>query len=160
MSVSKLDRYCALKIEVLRILGPGGKYVSDQIGNMAILCALIVRNFPEFVFTGFYLMRDGKLHIAPYQGSIIACTPIELGKGVCGTAAETKQTVIVEDVRTYPNYIACDDDTRSEIVLPLLVNGELIAVLDIDCPESGFFTAVDKANLEEILSLVFPANTL
>lgn len=159
MTQSKSTRYEILKQEIQSILGLEGKYSADIIGNMALFCALIIRQFPEFIFTGFYLMRDGQLHIGPYQGAIIACTPIGLGKGVCGTAAAKQRTVIVDDVEEFPGYIACDSDTRSEIVLPLIRDNSLIAVLDIDHPDPGFFNTEDQQYLEELLSLAFGTTT-
>ncbi len=120
--MNRREKYERILIELPLLIGTGGKYVTDRIGRMAIFCAVLKREFPELVFVGFYLSRDGQLHIGPYQGGIIACTPIPFGKGVCGTAATKSETLIVQDDFDFPGYIACDSVTRSEIVLPVFEN--------------------------------------
>ena len=94
------------------------------------------------------------LEIGPYQGKILACTKINIGQGVCGTVAKNKQTIIVDDVITYSNYISCDPRTRSEIVVPIIRNNDLIAVIDIDSTKIGYFDQTDKRYLEKISLLI------
>ena len=155
MNEIKTDRYEKLILQAGLILGTSGKYTPDRIGKMAILTALIKKQFPEHVFIGFYLVKDGKLHIGPYQGDIIACTPIKFGQGVCGVCALQKETSIVADVTLFPGYIACDAETSSEIVVPLLSNGKLIAVLDIDHAVKNQFDETDRKYLIKVLEIVF-----
>ena len=118
-------------------------------------------NFPTMWFVGFYTVKaDGSgLQVGPYQGMVLACGTIEFGKGVCGTAASTGTTQIVDDVHAIENYIACDDDTKSEIVVPVFV-GEgdarrLFAVLDVDSDRVAAFDAVDKEKLEKLCATFF-----
>jgi len=98
---------------------------------------------------GFYFLKDGRLLVGPFQGKP-ACVEIPLGKGVCGTAAATLEVQRVDDVHAFEGHIACDADSRSEIVLPLVKNGRLVGVLDIDSPVAGRFGPADQALLEEI----------
>ncbi len=154
--MTKIERYEKLIDETRLIMGTEGKYSPDELGRLSIACALLVIHFPDLVFAGFYLLKDNRLHIGPYQGKVIACTPIAIGKGVCGTCAESDETVIVNDVMTYPNYIACDDLTRSEIVLPVHKNNRLYGVLDLDAPVPNRFDDTDRIFLEQFLSLIFP----
>ena len=127
----------------------------DKIGLMATINSILKSNFKELVFVGFYLVRslDGEniLEIGPYQGDVLACARIDFGNGVCGTSAQRKETVIVENVKEFENYIACDSETNSEIVVPVIANGELTAVFDVDSSEIGFFNDIDKEWLEKIV---------
>ena len=118
--------------------------------NISILSnasALIWDALPDLNWCGFYLMQDGKLILGPFQGKI-ACTEIELGKGVCGTAAINDRTVLVKDVHTFDGHIACDSASNSEIVVPVHKDGKLYGVLDIDSPSLARFTEEDKVGLE------------
>ena len=128
----------------------------DPIANMANASALIFETLPDVNWVGFYRNVGGELVLGPFQGRA-ACIRIPFGVGVCGTAAESRQVQRVEDVHAFPGHIACDAASRSEIVVPLIRDGELIGVLDIDSPNVGRFDAEDEAGviaLGEILSRV------
>jgi GAF domain-containing protein len=128
----------------------------DPIANMANASALIFETLPDVNWVGFYRLLDGELVLGPFQGRP-ACIRIAIGSGVCGVAAETRQVQRVEDVNAFPGHIACDSASASEIVVPLVRDGELIGVLDIDAPSKGRFTEEDEAGcvrLGEILSSV------
>jgi GAF domain-containing protein len=125
----------------------------DPIANMANASALIFETLPDVNWVGFYRLLDGELVLGPFQGRP-ACIRIAIGSGVCGVAAETRQVQRVEDVNAFPGHIACDSASASEIVVPLVRDGELIGVLDIDAPSKGRFTEEDEAGcvrLGEIL---------
>ena len=126
---------------------------SDWIANLANAAALIFESLPDLNWAGFYLLKSGELVVGPFQGKV-ACVRIQIGKGVCGTAAETRKTVIVPDVHEFPGYIACDSASCSEIVVPLIREGELIGVLDLDSPSLARFDDEDAAGLEEVASVV------
>ncbi len=122
---------------------------------MATLSALLKIEFREWVFCGFYrAVGPRTLEIGPYQGEILACGKIDFSRGVCGAAAMERKTIIVDDVRTYSGYIACDDQTRSEIVVPVFKDNTLIAVLDIDSAKIGAFDSTDKIQLEKLAGLI------
>jgi len=128
----------------------------DPVANMANASALIFETLPDVNWAGFYRNVDGELVLGPFQGRP-ACIRIKLGEGVCGMAAETRQVQRVEDVHAFPGHIACDSASNSEIVVPLIREGELLGVLDIDSPSTGRFTEKDEAGcvrLGEILSRV------
>ena len=129
---------------------------SDAIANMANAAALIWETLPDVNWVGFYRNVGGELVLGPFQGRP-ACIRIKFGEGVCGVAAETRQVQRVEDVNTFPGHIACDSASNSEIVVPLIRNGDVLGVLDIDSPRTGRFTEEDEAGcvrLGEILSRV------
>jgi len=129
---------------------------TDPIANMANASALIFETIPDVNWVGFYRNIDGELVLGPFQGRP-ACIRIPFGTGVCGTAAETRQVQRVEDVHAFPGHIACDSASNSEVVVPLIREGELLGVLDIDSPKKARFTAEDEAGcirLAEILSRV------
>ena len=109
--------------------------------------ALLYENMEDLNWAGFYLMNKGSLMLGPFQGKV-ACIRIDVGKGVCGTAAEKDETQLVKDVHQFPGHIACDSASNSEIVVPIHKNGEVIAVLDIDSPSLGRFDEQDKEGLE------------
>lgn len=119
----------------------------DMIANAANMAALIFHQLPDLNWAGFYLMRDGELVLGPFQGKP-ACIRIPLGRGVCGTAAATRTTQLVPDVHAFPGHIACDADSRSELVVPLIRDGVVLGVLDLDSPVPGRFDADDQAGLE------------
>ena len=128
----------------------------DAVANMANAAALIWESLPELNWAGFYRNLDGELVLGPFQGRP-ACIRIPFGQGVCGTAASTLQVQRVDDVHAFPGHIACDSASNSEIVVPIVRDGELIGVLDLDSPHSGRFTEEDEAGcvrLGEILSKV------
>jgi len=128
----------------------------DPIANMANASALIFETLPDLNWVGFYRNVGGELVLGPFQGRP-ACIRIKFGDGVCGVAAESRTVQRVEDVNAFPGHIACDSASASEIVVPLIRDGELIGVLDIDAPTKGRFTEEDEAGcvrLGEILSSV------
>lgn len=124
---------------------------TDQIANMANIAALLFEALPDINWAGFYLFKDDQLVLGPFQGRL-ACTRIPLGKGVCGTVAQQKTTLVVSDVHAFPGHIACDAASASEIVVPILHDGNLIGVLDIDSPVKNRFDAEDQAMIEKIVS--------
>ncbi|WP_295900690.1 GAF domain-containing protein [uncultured Bdellovibrio sp.] len=121
--------------------------------NLANISALLNQHLPDINWVGFYLLHKNELLLSSFQG-LPACTRIALGRGVCGTAAKTLQTQLVPDVDQFPGHIACDAASRSEIVIPLIHNGKLLGVLDIDAPILNRFDDVDKAGLEKIVDIV------
>lgn len=124
---------------------------SDEIANMANVSAMIQATF-GFWWTGFYRVLEGMLVLGPFQGPL-ACTRIKKGKGVCGTAWKEAKTQIVPDVELFPGHIACSSASRSEIVVPVFKDGEIVGVLDIDSAELNTFDEVDAEWLEKIVSL-------
>ena len=128
---------------------------SDAIANMANLSALLWQYLPDLNWAGFYRMIDGELVLGPFQGKA-ACIRIPLGKGVCGTAAATRETQCVADVHAFPGHIACDAASRSEVVVPVIVAGGVIAVLDLDSPLPGRFDSEDVAGLEALITRIAP----
>lgn len=125
---------------------------NDLTANMANLSAMIHREF-GFWWTGFYRVCNEELVLGPFQGPI-ACTRIAYGKGVCGTAWERQETIVVPDVEEFPGHIACSSESRSEIVVPVWRDYKVIAVLDIDSEQLGTFDETDKVWLEKIVSLL------
>jgi GAF domain-containing protein len=130
---------------------------TDAIANAANTVALIFDALPEVSWAGFYFFRGGELIVGPFQGKP-ACVRIALGKGVCGTAAARRETVIVPDVHAFPGHIACDAASRSEIVIPLVKNDALIGVLDLDAPVPDRFDAEDREGLEALAALWLAAS--
>ncbi|MBT3955446.1 MAG: GAF domain-containing protein [Elusimicrobiaceae bacterium] len=120
------------------------------ISNMANLSALLFDELKQINWAGFYILEGDKLTLGPFQGKP-ACVQIAVGKGVCGTCAKQMDTVIVDDVHNFPGHIACDSASRSEIVVPIIMNGKLVAVLDIDSPITDRFDEIDKIYLEKIV---------
>ena len=123
------------------------------ITNLSNLSGLLKQAFSKISWVGFYLFDGEKLILGPFQGKI-ACTLIPIGKGVCGTAAEQKKTMIVPNVHEFPGHIACDDESNSEIVVPLLKDDELLGVLDLDSTQLAAFNETDKQYLEKICEFV------
>src|SRR6188768_765161 len=128
----------------------------DAIANMANIAALLWQYLPELNWAGFYRLVEGELVLGPFQGKA-ACIRIPLGKGVCGTAAATRQTQLVEDVHAFPGHIACDAASASEIVVPIVHDGRLIGVLDLDSPRVARFDSADAAGLETLCVALAPA---
>ena len=126
------------------------KYEVTTLSNMS---ALIFYSLPDVSWAGFYLVKDGKLILGPFQGKI-ACTEIKFGKGVCGTTAEKKETIIVKDVHKFPGHIACDSESNSEIVVPIFKNDELYGVLDLDSKKLERFDEKDKELLESLVKIL------
>ncbi|HTL73172.1 MAG TPA: GAF domain-containing protein [bacterium] len=121
----------------------------DFIANCANTAALLWQTLPDLNWAGFYRLVDGQLVLGPFQGKP-ACVRIQIGKGVCGTAAARRETVLVRDVLEFPGHIACDAASRSEIVVPLVKDGGLLGVLDLDSPKLNRFDSVDQAGLENL----------
>ncbi len=121
----------------------------DFIANAANTAALIYEALPQVNWAGFYFLKAGELVVGPFQGKP-ACVRIGLGKGVCGTAAAERRTLIVPDVHAFPGHIACDTASRSEIVIPLFSGAALLGVLDIDSPQPARFDAADATGLNEL----------
>lgn len=123
-----------------------------RIANAANISALLFNSLPDLNWLGFYFLERGELVVGPFQG-LPACVRIALGKGVCGTAALTRETQRVPDVHAFEGHIACDSASQSELVVPLIQHGELIGVLDIDSPVLNRFDAEDQAAFEKIAAL-------
>ena len=126
---------------------------TDAVANMANAAALIWEYLPELNWAGFYRLVGDELVLGPFQGKV-ACIRIALGKGVCGTAATTLETQLVADVHAFPGHIACDAASASELVVPVVRDGRLVAVLDLDSPEPGRFDAEDAAGCERLADLL------
>lgn len=127
--------------------------VPYRIANLANASALLNQAMREINWVGFYLMEEGKLVLGPFQGKT-ACVEIKVGRGVCGTAVERDEVMLVKDVHEFPGHIACDAASASEIVLPIHVGGEIIGVLDIDSPVVGRFDEIDKAGLLKVVGIL------
>lgn len=130
--------------------------IEDETNLIAILSntsALLNDNLNQINWLGFYLIENNELILGPFQGHP-ACVHISIGKGVCGTAVANNQTQLVDDVNTFPGHIACDANSKSEIVVPIHVNNEIIGVLDIDAPITQRFSKGDQQGLEEIVSIL------
>ncbi|NWQ43021.1 GAF domain-containing protein [Bacillus sp. EB106-08-02-XG196] len=126
----------------------------NQIANLSNASALLNQFLDRINWVGFYLMdENNELVLGPFQG-LPACVRIPLGKGVCGTSAKTRETLRVEDVHQFPGHIACDAASNSEIVIPLIKDGKLLGVLDIDSPEKNRFDELDQEQLEELTAIL------
>lgn len=126
---------------------------SSALANLSNMSALLKQTLPNSVFTGFYLFDGKELILGPFQGGV-SCVRIALGKGVCGEVAQKRQTMIVDDVTKHANYIACDSAARSEIVVPMVKEGQLIGVLDLDSHLVGDYDDLDQAYLEQFVALL------
>jgi GAF domain-containing protein len=131
----------------------------DEIANAANLASLVFHALPELNWAGFYRRVGGELVLGPFQGKP-ACVRIPLGKGVCGTAAREKRTIVVPDVNAFPGHIACDTASRSEVVVPIAKEGTVLAVLDLDSPRPGRFTEEDARGLEALVRIFVDATEL
>ncbi|GFZ86364.1 hypothetical protein GCM10010978_27840 [Compostibacillus humi] len=129
---------------------------TDTIANLANASALLYQFLDKVNWTGFYLWKDGELVLGPFQG-LPACVRIGFGKGVCGTAVETRRTQLVPDVHQFPGHIACDSASQSEIVVPIIIDGEIFGVLDIDSPVKNRFDKVDQKYLEKFVEVLIPS---
>lgn len=147
-------RYRELEAEILAVLD--GE--PDRTARMATVSSMLADAFEDYFWAGFYVVdptRDRELVVGPYQGTL-GCLRIAFGRGVCGTAAETERTQVVEDVHTFPGHIACDGRSESEIVVPVFdPEGRLIAVFDVDATRRAAFDAVDAEALERLMAKVF-----
>lgn len=147
-NASKEEKYADLLPQIEAVID--GE--PDIIANMANVASMIQETF-QFWWTGFYRVIDNQLVLGPFQGPM-ACTRIKYGKGVCGTAWKEAQTIIVKDVDQFPGHIACSSASRSEIVVPLKVNGEVVGVLDIDSEKLSNFDSTDQKWLEKVAVLL------
>jgi L-methionine (R)-S-oxide reductase len=129
---------------------------SDPIANLANAAALLFWSLPAINWAGFYLLKEQELVLGPFQGKI-ACVRIKLGQGVCGNAAEQRQTLVIPNVHEFPGHIACDSASNSEIVVPMVKNDALIGVLDIDSPEFARFDDNDKTELQKFVQILITA---
>ena len=148
-SLSLKEKYKLLADQLKSLLSKEDNLVS----NLSNLTAALKETFEKISWVGFYLFDGSKLYLGPFQGKV-ACTQIEIGKGVCGKSAKEKKTIIVPDVDKFPGHIVCDGDTKSEIVVPIFKNGELFGVLDVDSYQYSAFDNTDKVFLEEICNFL------
>ena len=156
LSGDRAARYAEVAEEIAAVL----EGEPDRIARMATVAAMMAQSFDHYFWTGFYVVDPGgkdELVVGPYQGTL-GCLRIAFGRGVCGTAAAERRTVIVDDVEAFPGHIACDSRSRSEIVAPVFdARGELIAVFDVDSERPAAFGEVDREGIERILESVFAA---
>ena len=148
MTDSKPELYANLAAQLCSLL----EGEDDLIANSANFSSLLYHSVPDLNWAGFYFLKDQQLVLGPFQGQP-ACVRIEIGKGVCGTAAEQRQTIIVDNVHDFPGHIACDSASNSEIVVPLIQGGRLIGVLDLDSPSLGRFDDNDAEGLNELVRI-------
>lgn len=156
LPAAKAERYAAVADEIAAVLD--GE--PNRVARMATVASMLASSFDHYFWTGFYVVdktREAELVVGPYQGTL-GCMRIAFGRGVCGAAAATGRTQLVEDVHAFPGHIACDGRSQSEIVVPVFdAGGRLIAVFDVDSDRPSAFDAVDQAWLERILAAVFAA---
>lgn len=152
---AKSELYASVA-EQLRSLLEGER---DFIANAANLSSLLYYSLPDLNWAGFYLENHGELVLGPFQGKP-ACVRIAMGKGVCGTAAEQRQTILVDNVHEFPGHIACDSASNSEIVVPLIKHERLIGVLDLDSPSFARFDDDDATGLNELAEIFIEAVSL
>jgi GAF domain-containing protein len=154
LSADKAARYAEVAEEIAAVL----EGEPDRVARMATVSSMLANAFAQFFWTGFYVVdpeKGDELVVGPYQGTL-GCLRIAFGRGVCGTAAATRRTQIVEDVDAFPGHIACDSRSKSEIVVPVLDRkGRLVAVFDVDAVTPGAFDQTDAEGLERILKQVF-----
>ena len=146
--MNKIEKYKLLYEQIKALINKE----NDIIANMANIAAIIHETF-NFWWTGFYRVIDMELVLGPFQGPV-ACTRIAYGRGVCGTAWKEEKTIIVEDVHQFPGHIACSSASKSEIVVPIFKDNQVVAVLDIDSEKLATFDNIDKEWLEMIIDLI------
>jgi L-methionine (R)-S-oxide reductase len=129
----------------------------NGLANAANMCALLYQVLPELNWAGFYFLQGGELVLGPFQGKV-ACVRIALDRGVCGTAAARRETLVVADVHEFPGHIACDAASRSEIVVPLIKRGRLLGVLDLDSPLLARFDEEDRSGLNAAVALLLDSS--
>ena len=147
--LSEKEIYETLIEQINSLLNPEEPLVS----NLANVTAALKEAFEKISWVGFYLLKNEKLFVGPFQGKV-ACTTIELSKGVCGSSATKRETIIVEDVENFPGHIACDSGSRSEIVVPLIKGEKIFGVLDLDSYNYSAFNQTDKKYLESLCNLL------
>ncbi len=150
----KEGRYQRIFVQLQELL----KKTDDPLARMASICAVLHHKMEHFFWTGFYLHKDGKLIVGPYQGPV-ACQELEKDKGVCWAAVNTGAPMVVPDVHAFPGHIACDSRSKSEITLPVFDGqGAIFAIFDVDSDQTGSFNEVDRSFLEKILALIFTSS--
>jgi GAF domain-containing protein len=152
VSGTKQDLYASLAQQLSGLLH--GE--PDPIANAANMSALLYDLLPDLNWAGFYFMRGSELVLGPFQGKV-ACVRIPVGRGVCGTAVERKASVVVPDVHAFPGHIACDSASRSELVVPLIKDGKVLGVLDLDSPNPARFDADDREGSERLVQIYLQA---
>lgn len=152
-TTSKAELYAHLAAQLRSLL----EGETDFIANAANFAALLFHSLPDLNWAGLYLLRDDELLLGPFQGQP-ACVRIALGKGVCGTAAEQRQTILVDNVHDFPGHIACDSASNSEIVVPLIKQERLLGVLDLDSPLLARFDNDDARGLNELAEIFVEAS--
>jgi L-methionine (R)-S-oxide reductase len=154
-SLSRADTYREINVQL------AGLFTGERNGlaNAANMCALLYQMLPDVNWVGFYFLHGGELVLGPFQGNV-ACVRIALGRGVCGTAAERREILVVPDVNEFPGHIACDAASRSEIVLPLVQDGRLLGVLDLDSPKLSRFDHQDREGLDAAAKLLLNSSQL
>jgi GAF domain-containing protein len=152
-SDNKRDFYASLAQQLAALL----ESEPDAIANAANMSALIYELLPDLNWAGFYFMRGSELVLGPFQGKV-ACVRIAVGRGVCGTAVERKASVVVPDVHAFPGHIACDSASRSELVLPLIKDGSVLGVLDLDSPSPNRFDEDDREGCEGLVQIYLKAS--
>lgn len=149
-NLEKEEKYSLLYKQVQNLISKSNPIIT----NLSNIVAAIYHSFDTFSWVGFYLLKNDSLFLGPFQGKV-ACTIIKLGNGVCGTSAKTKKSIIVPDVNKFPGHIACDVESKSEVVIPLITKGnDLSGVLDIDSKAYSTFDNIDKAWLEKLCKLI------
>src|ERR1051325_3789715 len=147
-TLSKPELYAELRSQLHALL----EGERDVIANAANFSSLLYHSLPDINWVGFYFLKDDELVLGPFQGRP-ACVRIAIGKGVCGVAAEQRQTILVDNVHEFPGHIACDSASNSEIVVPLVAGEKLIGVLDVDSPSLGRFNDDDASGLNELTAI-------
>ena len=147
-STDKQEQYQSLIPQIEALL----EGETDLVANLANICAALKEQFKWF-WVGFYLVKGNELVLAPFQGPV-ACTRIRKGRGVCGAAWQAMKTLIVADVNTFPGHIACNSSSKSEIVIPLIINQTVVGVFDADSSQYAGFDTIDQLYLGQILSLI------
>jgi L-methionine (R)-S-oxide reductase len=151
-NLSKEEKYKTIIPQISSLI----EEEKNLIANLANTVSVLKYTFDYYLWVGFYFVdteNKSELVLGPYQGKV-ACTRLKTGRGVCGTAAEKKETILVEDVNSFPGHIFCDTDAKSEIVVPVVINKTVVAVLDIDSNIFSAFDKTDKKYLEEIIEKV------
>ena len=154
-SLSKADMYREIGVQLT------GLFSGERNGlaNASNFCALLYQMLPDVNWVGFYFARDRELVLGPFQGKV-ACVRIPIGRGVCGTAAERREILVVPDVNEFPGHIACDAASRSEIVVPLVKDGRLLGVLDLDSPLLARFDQHDRSGLAAAADVLLQSSDL
>jgi L-methionine (R)-S-oxide reductase len=147
-ATDKSELYQQLRLQLSSLLADE----ADSIANAANTAALLYHSMPDMNWVGFYFLKGRDLVLGPFQGKP-ASVRIPLGKGVCGAAAERRESLVVPDVNAFPGHIACDADSRSELVVPLVNNGAMIGVLDLDSPLTARFDEGDRAGCESLVAI-------